>query len=80
MTLYFSVEKLSELKYQAFIPDPNDPLNTVDSGRKIQELMLEVIPEPMRGGKGMLVFQLNDPKDMQFKPGDRVKAELTVEA
>jgi hypothetical protein len=40
-----------------------------------------VIPDQLKGGRGMMMVQLNDADYIgTFKPGDRVKVEMTVEA
>lgn len=80
MILYFVVEEVTETRYPAFVPDPNDARNTMPLGRNIQKLRLEVIPNELRGGKGFLVVQLNDAEGIgAFQPGQRVKVEMTVE-
>jgi len=79
MIAFFLVEKVSNLRHRLFKPDPNDPTNTVDTGQFIQELTLEIIPDQLKGGKGLLVLQLNDADNVgRFQPGDKVKAEFTV--
>ena len=81
MIFTFMVEKVSALRHRAFVPDPDDPNNTVDSGKFIQELHLVLIPDVLTGGRGHAMIQLNNADDIgSFKPGDRVRAEFTVEA
>lgn len=80
MILYFIVDKVSETRYPAFIPDPANPGNTKPLGANIQELHMEVIPDQIMGGRGVMMVQLNDEEGIgQFKPGQRVKVEMTVE-
>lgn len=80
MILTFQVEKVAALRYKAFKPDPNDPNNTIDSGKYLEELHLTVIPDQLTGGRGMMMVQINEADGIgTFKPGDRVKVELTVE-
>lgn len=75
MMLYFRVEKVAQLRHKLFIPDPNDPNNTIDSGRYIEELTLELIPDALRGGRGSAVVQLFNADHVgMFKPGDKVRA------
>lgn len=77
MTFKFRVEKVADLRYPAFFRDPNDPLNTVDSGKWTQEVTLERIPDPMRGGLGSLVLQLNNEDEIgQFEPGQEVTVKV----
>ena len=77
MIFRFQVEKVADLKHKAFAPDPNDPLNTVPTGQHVQELHLELVPDPLRGGRGSLMVQLNDPEAIgTFDPGDLVEVEL----
>jgi hypothetical protein len=79
MILYFLVEKVAHTRHRLFSPDPNDPLNTVDSGKYLQELHLEVIPDELRGGKGLMVVQLMEAEQIgTFKPGDKVRVEMSV--
>ena len=81
MILTFQVEKVATLRHKAFMPDPNDPLNTVDSGKFLEELHLVLIADVLTGGRGHMMIQLNNADDIgTFKPGDRVKVEMTVEA
>ena len=81
MILTFVVEKIATLRHKAFTPDPNDAGNTMDSGKYLEELHLTLIPDVLTGGRGYAMIQLNNADDIgTFKPGDRVKAELTVEA
>lgn len=81
MILYFQVEEVAVTNTPAFGPDPADPNNTVYLGRNIERLTLSVIPDPAvgRGGKGSMMIQIGGDYLGTFKPGQRVKAELTVE-
>lgn len=81
MILHFRVEKVANLRHKLFVPDPHDPEHqTVDSGLYLQELTLEVIPDEMRGGRGLMVIQINEADQIgRFRPGARVKVELTAE-
>jgi hypothetical protein len=79
--LYFQVEKVSNLKYRAFGPDPTDPNNmNVDSGKYVEEITLNLIPDPLWGGRGTLEFRVNNPQQIgQFQPGAKVTVEVKVE-
>ena len=77
MTLRFKVEKVADLNVPLFAPDPLDDKNTIDSGFWVQEITLSRIPDPMRGGVGTLVFQVNESNDVgRFQPGQVVMVEL----
>lgn len=80
MTVWMCVEKVANLKHQAFGVNPEDPGNTVASGKRVQEITFSVIPDKQRGGRGTFTLQLNEPQDIgTFEPGAKVKMELTVE-
>lgn len=77
MTFKFRVEKVANLRYPAFFPDPNDPGNTVNSGLLTQEVTLERIPDPVRGGLGSLVLQLNNEGEIgHLDPGEMVTVKV----
>lgn len=77
MTFKFIVEKVADLRYPAFFPDPNDPLNTVYSGKWTQEVTLERLPDPLRGGVGSLVLQLNNEDEIgHLTPGETVTVNV----
>lgn len=80
MTFRFRVEKVADLRYPAFFPDPNDPLNTVYSGKWTQEVTLERTEDPARpgrGGLGTLVLTLNDEDQIGgFEPGETVTVQI----
>ena len=82
MTATFNciVDRVADTQYPCFAPHPADPNNTVDTGKKLQVLALEVVPDKMRGGKGHADLWLFDYLQIgQFKPGQHVKVEITVE-
>lgn len=78
MIFTFVVDKVASLRHRAFITDPNDPHhNTIDSGKLVEELHLEVIPDRMRGGRGYMMIQLNDAENIgQFQPGEVLEVEI----
>ena len=77
MIFTFMVAKVAALRHRAFKPDPNDPNNTVDSGKQLEELHLEVIPDQMTGGRGYMMVQLNNADDIgTFQPGETVEVEI----
>lgn len=77
MTFKFRVEKVADLRHPAFFPDPNDAGNTIDSGKWTQEVTLERLPDPMRGGLGSLVLQLNNEDEIgAFQPGQTVTVKV----
>lgn len=81
MTFRCIVDRVADTQYPAFGPDPNDPNNTLDSGKKVQVLTLEVVPDVMLGGKGHAELWLFDPQNIgTFQPGAKVTVEVTVEA
>jgi hypothetical protein len=52
----------------------------VDSGKHVQEVTLELVPDLARGGLGSMTVQLHDPQQIGIlKPGMRVKVEVTEE-
>ena len=80
MIFHCIVDRVADTQYPAFGPDPNDPNNTVDSGKKVQVLTLEVVPDRLKGGKGHAELWLLDPQNLGvFRPGAKVKVELTEE-
>ena len=77
MIFTFMVAKVARLRHRAFVPDPNDPNNTMDSGKQLEELHLEVIPDQMKGGRGYMMVQLNDADNIgAFTPGETVEVEI----
>lgn len=80
MILFFRVDEVAILSTPAFDRDPNDPRNTIPVGQNIQRVSMSVIPDVLMGGKGLLAVQLNTSDQIgRFKPGDKVRVEMTVE-
>lgn len=81
MTISMLVEKAASLRYPAFGKDLNDPSSTVYAGKNLEELTLELVPDPAIGGRGSMTLQINDPEWIgQFKPGDRVTVCMVKES
>ena len=77
MTFKFQVEKVADLRYPAFFPDPNDPYNTIDSGKLTQEVTLLRLEDPLRGGLGTLTLQLNNEDEIgHLSPGEKVTVKI----
>lgn len=79
MIMAFRVDKVARLRHQAFKADPNDPANTVDTGKKIEELHLTAMPYELSGGVGFIMVQLNMQHADQigiFEPGEVVEVEF----
>lgn len=77
MTFVFIVDKVADTRVPLFVPDPNDSLNTMDSGKWVQEITLSRVPDAVRGGVGTLVLQLTEEDQIgQFIPGQTLHVEL----